>query len=566
MKKISRRDFLKATGITAAALGLTACGGSSSSTAAGSTAGNAGPKKVSYWMDLQQGGCDRVQNFNEMYCWQEITKNTGIEIEWNHPASGQAGEQFNLITSGKTLPDLMYHNWATAYPGGAEAAILDGKIVALNDYMDKLPNFSRYMELHPEMLIDVTTDAGNIYGFPAAYTHTSADSDVWQNCFEREPFDESFIGLIIRTDLLEKVNMPIPVTHDDWYNVLKAFKDQLGIEYPLCIMSMFEGIAQVFNAGFDAPMPTPGYTPATAWGIDKDGKVEYGPVKDGFREYVTFMHKLYSEKLLDNDYMVIDRTTQQSKVINGQVGAWVDMMPSGLGGVRTQNRLLDPNSTFEACGVHSPVRTPGVENWYHSGNRAFTGSATCITTSCKDIDAALALSDYIWGEEGNTIINCGIDGISYEMKDGWPAIPQKMIDEALAANTNPADLQEMYRQLNGAYQQDHWQRLVSKIDYTLPEGTVDQNIEALNTWSYGNGTQLVGLPATDLLEEEQSKYANTFNEIGTYVGQCMSQFITGAMDLAKWDEYVKTVWEMGLQDCIDIQQAALARYYARGKA
>ena len=31
---ISRRDFLKAAGVSAAALGLTACGGSSSSTAA----------------------------------------------------------------------------------------------------------------------------------------------------------------------------------------------------------------------------------------------------------------------------------------------------------------------------------------------------------------------------------------------------------------------------------------------------------------------------------------------------------------------------------------------------
>lgn len=40
MKKISRRDFLKVAGISAAAMGLAACGGSSSSSAAGSTAGS----------------------------------------------------------------------------------------------------------------------------------------------------------------------------------------------------------------------------------------------------------------------------------------------------------------------------------------------------------------------------------------------------------------------------------------------------------------------------------------------------------------------------------------------
>ena len=42
-KKISRRDFLKAAGLSAAALGLTACGGGSTSTAA-STASGAGSK------------------------------------------------------------------------------------------------------------------------------------------------------------------------------------------------------------------------------------------------------------------------------------------------------------------------------------------------------------------------------------------------------------------------------------------------------------------------------------------------------------------------------------------
>ena len=38
-KMITRRNFLKAAGVSAAALGLAACGGSGSSTAASSTAG-----------------------------------------------------------------------------------------------------------------------------------------------------------------------------------------------------------------------------------------------------------------------------------------------------------------------------------------------------------------------------------------------------------------------------------------------------------------------------------------------------------------------------------------------
>ena len=50
MKKISRRDFLKVAGISAAAMGLAACGGSSSSTAASTAASTAEPQDVSLVM------------------------------------------------------------------------------------------------------------------------------------------------------------------------------------------------------------------------------------------------------------------------------------------------------------------------------------------------------------------------------------------------------------------------------------------------------------------------------------------------------------------------------------
>ena len=57
------------------------------------------------------------------------------------------------------------------------------------------------------MLADITTDSGNIYGFPAIYTSTAEGSKEWQGVFDREPFAESFIGLVIRTDYLEQVGI-----------------------------------------------------------------------------------------------------------------------------------------------------------------------------------------------------------------------------------------------------------------------------------------------------------------------------------------------------------------------
>ena len=41
---------------------------------------------------------------------------------------------------------------------------------------------------------------------------------------DREPYEESFIGLVVRKDLLDKAGLDIPVTLDDWYEALVAFK------------------------------------------------------------------------------------------------------------------------------------------------------------------------------------------------------------------------------------------------------------------------------------------------------------------------------------------------------
>ena len=567
MKKISRRDFLKASAATSGGALLTACGSSGSSTASTATStssAESGPRTVSYWIDLANTSGADVKSMGDLYCWKAIEANTGINVEFQHPASGQAAEQFNLVVAGNEMPDIMYYSWATNYSGGADAAIEDGKIIPLQDYMEEYaPNMTHYFELHPDMLADITTDSGNIYGFPAIYTSTAEGSKEWQGVFDREPFAESFIGLVIRTDYLEQVGMDVPVTYDDWYNVLKAFKEKLGLKYPMCFVQMFEQMSVAISAGFGVCVPVSGFSAAYGYGINEENKVEFGPVKDGYKDYLAFLNKLYSEGLLDNDYMVLDRTSVQAKILQGDVGAWIEMMPTGLGNLKSQILKDDPNNTFSAVGVHEMVNTAGTENRYHPANQPITLSVGAKTGSCQEVKTAMELLDYGWGEEGNMLLNWGIEGESYEMVDGWPQFTDAIIHNK--EGKAPSTAHSMYRQLNGPFPEDHWQRLVSKTDYSLAEGEIDQNIASLNTWSYENGKHYNGLPATTLLDSEQAAYSGAFNEIGTYVGEMTAKFITGTESLDNFDDYVKNVYSMGMQNCLDIQQEALDRYNARVK-
>lgn len=518
---------------------------------------------VSWWMDPQNMASNRVKGFAEHESWKAYAKNVGVTIDWREPANGQAAEQFNLILATRNLPDIMYYNWATAYPGGPDAAISDGKIIALNDYIEQYaPNFYAYLEAHPDIRQEITTDSGNIYCFPGVYTYTNEASNVWQDAITRDPYEESFIGLVVRKDLLDQAGLDIPVTLDDWYQVLKAFQD-MGIKYPLSCQAMMLTMAQCFNSAFDLTVPCAGYDIGNmAFARNKDGSIFYGPAQDAYKEYLAFMNKLYTEGLLDPDFMVQDRTNVQTKVINGEVGAWVEMMPTGLGNLRAQVLAENPDSPFYPVGVLNPVLEAGQKLIYKQGNAAYIGAGAVITTSCQDIATACKVLDYGWSEEGNRLLNWGIEGVSYEFVDGWPQLTDAIVhnNEGLA----PSEAFSIYRNLNGPYPMDHSQRLVSKRDYSLADGEVDENLKSLDLWtSSANGTVRAGLPTTTMLPEEASAYGNAYNELSTYAAEMFAKFIMGNESLDNFGKYQNNLKALGLDTVLDLQTNALDRYNHR---
>lgn len=519
-------------------------------------------KTLTYWIDIGQHSSS-YNSFNDLYCWQQVQKNTGITVEWNHPATNQSAEQFNLIMASPQMPDIMYYEWGTKYPGGPSAALADGKIIALEDYIEEYcPNLNNYLTLHPEVRKEITTDEGHIYCFPMIYTYTDAKATAWQEADQRPPFDETFIGLIIRKDWLDKLGLDVPVTTDDWYNTLKAFKEELGVEYPLSYVGLFAELANCFASAWDVALPISGFSAVAAYVVNEDGKVAYTPQGEGYKSYLAFMNKLYTEGLLDPDYLVQDRTTLQSKVLNDKVGAWVEMMPAGIGTMRNQRLADNPDDTFYPIGVPNPVSYEGQKLKYYQASFAYRSAGAAITTSCRDIETALRLCDYLWSNEGNRIMNWGIEGESYEMVDGYPAMTDAMINNT--EGKTPSAMFNSYYQLNGPFQVDHDNRLVTKKNYSLKEGEIDESLAALDTWTYNNGTIPTGLPGgATLTTEESSEYAMMFNELSTYVDEMRTKYITGTESLNNYEEYEMMLDLYGVERCVELQQNAVDRYNAR---
>jgi putative aldouronate transport system substrate-binding protein len=64
--------------------------------------------------------------------------------------------------------------------------------------------------------------------------------------------------------------------------------------------------------------------------------------------------------------------------------------------------------------------------------------------------------------------------------------------------------------------------------------------------------------------DEASEYATIMNDIETYRSEMVINFILGLEPLDNYDTFVDTIRSMNIDRAIEIYQAALNRYNARG--
>ena len=183
MKKQSTLKRALALGMSATMVGATlaGCGGSASSTAATSTetASSATTEAeattdsdkpfagttLTWYTTLNGNVSDNFANLGDTPWAKYVEEQTGITIEFQHPTQGSEAEEFAVMLASGEYPDIIEYTWTT-YSGGAGAAINDGVIISLDDYMADATNLSKVMQEHPEIGKMIKSSGGNYYCFP----------------------------------------------------------------------------------------------------------------------------------------------------------------------------------------------------------------------------------------------------------------------------------------------------------------------------------------------------------------------------------------------------------------
>ncbi|MCL2378313.1 MAG: ABC transporter substrate-binding protein [Defluviitaleaceae bacterium] len=459
---------------------------------------------------------------------------TGINIEWLHPPAGQTAEQFNLIMASRDFPDVMITNWMVAYPGGPDRAIADGVIHRLNEIWDSYsPNVINFLHNErPDIGRAARTDTGNYFVFP----------------FVREnAITQTFIGPYVRADWLNELGMDIPETLGDWEAMLIGFRDEYSATAPF---SFIDG-NRIWN-----PV-------AVAHGVklnfhlNEAGDVVYGFVEPGYLEYLRVMNRWFSEGLLDPDFATVNRDIINSRWATGDMGASFDLAGGGLGGILPAMLASDDpdHATFDLVAIPNPVLNRGDMPTHGHMVPGFQGvGSAAITTSAGNIEAAARLLDFGYSEEGHIFFNFGIEGETFEWVNGIPTYTDRVMN-----NVNGWPLAQYMQSVTRA----NFEGPFMQSQHFPPQfQALPQQRDALFVWTQSDSERFMLPPVTPTVDEAD-RIAMILTDISSYVDEMRLRFIMGEESLDNWDNYVSTVFSMGLQEVLDVQNAALQRFNNR---
>lgn len=447
-----------------------------------------------------------------------LIKNTGIKLEWEWPVEGSdQGQSYNLMIASGDIPDIIFY-----YLDG-ESLINDKYIIPLDDVLPKYaPNLTSYIKEHSEIDQAIKTDAGNYYMFPWL-----RDSDLLR----------SYSGYMVRKDWLDEQKLSVPVTIDDWTEMLTNFKKNYGATFTVNNARMTE--MGFWNA----------YGVTKSYYLDDKGEVQYGAIQDGYKEGLKVMHQWYEDGLIDPDLATMDDKGVQTKVLNDKIGA------SFTSSTQISNwvtNIKNANSKAQWTAATYPVLKEGDPIEFIQMENMPMNLGACITTSCKNPELAARFLDYGYSEEGRMFWNFGTEGESYTMVNGNPVFTDAVLnypdgtDSALGkfAGTTGAGMSIQDARM--------WSQKNSQL-----------SVESVKLWVSDNNMKNHLIPFLTPTSDESSEMSSLSTAIQTYVDEMYFKFLLGEESLDNFDKYVETIKSMNIERILELKTTQLERYKNR---
>lgn len=460
--------------------------------------------------------------------YTEGEKATGVNLEWEVIKPDYDTVIKTRLASGSDLPDIM-----TINAGPLISNYIDGKLFTpLSSLIDEsAPNIKKFFEARPDIKKMVTYTDKEIYMLPN-------DS----NGLEAGKSSDDYINptcLIIRNDMLKKLNMAAPQTIEDFYKYFKGVKELGMIPY---VTNPGEGTKEykIFASLYGFKIAGEGGGRIVDGLYEDNGTVKSAFYDPKFKELLTEMNKWYSEKLFK-----IEKAQDEynSDIISGKAGAY----HFNIGGIMAYIGQLKTNVPDAEL---APVKVADASVGYFLGY-------TVITKDCKNPKLALQWLDYtFFTDKGMKDQIFGAEGVSYAIKDGVPAFTDdfknvlhtKGFDDLYATGAYSGMLPHVYKR--------DYRLIAYKTFFEGNDAIIDQA-----PWF---GENCYGLLPKMLTTNEELDTINKYvPDLSTYINEMTSKFITGQESLSNYDAFLKKLDSLNIQKVIEVQQKQLDRFNSK---
>lgn len=476
----------------------------------------------------------KMKGYDDMTVYQEAEKRTGVHINWREESYTDPKQKMNLMFSTGDMEDIIWDAHVHA-AGGAKKLLDEGLIVSLNPYIEKYaPNLKKLLQETPGLLEQISTDDGRIFMFPEV---------------RLDPVTRANSGFAIRKDWLEKANLPVPQTIEEWYNTLKTFQEMdmngngkkdecfvsLGYEKSSQSLVNFSVAYGLITGGTDFYV--------------KDGEVKFGAYEPEYKDFVAEMAKWYAEGLLDPEFSTQDATQFESKMTSDVGAAYYGSLSGNLGKFLNA-RADDPE--YDLVAAPMPKAPDG--NIYVAVNAygKLVPHGAAISTTNEHIIETVKWLDWHYSEEGSTLFNWGIEGQAYEVVNG-----KKQFTDLIFHNPDGLSTEEAgARYAGGVITQ---MPIVEDPEVFLQMKSLPQQKEASALWSAADTSMI--LPQLYFSSEVTTENANIMSEINTYVAEQFNKYVMGIESLDTFDQFQQQLKDMGIETVLANYQASYDAVY-----
>lgn len=474
----------------------------------------------------------RQQKFNDMEFFKELEEQSNIHIEWEFIESSDYEQKKNLILASGEYPDAFFNNISTT---DLNTHVPQGVFIAISDYLEYAPNLSAVFEEHPEFKSLCTYSDGNIYSIGYG---------------GEDPCQYKPDELYVYKPWLDKLGLEVPETIDEFYEMLKAFKEQdpngngEADEIPF---SASPSYIRGFHSLSGAFGPAIYFADANSKGpenfvYEEDGEIKFGANTEDWKEFIKFVNKMFSEGLFDQEIFTQDSKQYFAKgktedVTLGSFFLW--NAPNMVGAERADDYVVIPTMKGPDGDQNSV--------YYKCNNGAVSASNFAITSACEHPETLVRWLDQFYDKKTSAEalygpVEEGADGI-YE----FVQYPEGSSFDEYRYQNSPVFGP------GAVFKEDF------DVTVEMPEMLVNKMTEINTYYSIYPSTNT--LPMIKYNDEETEWIQTSGADLVTYVYDKMAQWMMkGGID-EEWDDYLKQLEKLGVERHIEVLQGAYDRQY-----